>query len=164
MPTEQPRKAAGFFTGIPAPAGAGLAMLPLYLWLAFGQQVDMFRSAYFVAPWTAMAAILMVSSVATFGWGSLRLRRGIRFEAMAVIALDRRRADQRALADPVAVHPGLSGRHSVQRPSLCQDQAAARCGCAAAVCAACQRPAVLTRTGMARRCADGRRGGTQSTA
>ena len=37
--TEQPRKAAGFFTGIPAPAGAALLMLPLYVWLAFGQQV-----------------------------------------------------------------------------------------------------------------------------
>lgn len=85
--TEQPRKAAGFFTGIPAPAGAGLAMLPLYLWLAFGQQIPLFRSAYFVAPWTAMTAVLMVSSVATFGWGSLRLRRDVRFGALAVIAL-----------------------------------------------------------------------------
>lgn len=30
--TEQPRKAAGFLTGIPAPAAAIGAMLPLYLW------------------------------------------------------------------------------------------------------------------------------------
>ena len=28
---DQPRKSAGYFTGVPAPAGAGLAMLPLYL-------------------------------------------------------------------------------------------------------------------------------------
>lgn len=83
--TEQPRKAAGFFTGIPAPAGAGLAFVPLYLWLASG--ISVFRSAYVVAPWTAMIAVLMVSSVATYSWGSLRLRRGIRFGALAVIAL-----------------------------------------------------------------------------
>ena len=82
---EQPRKAAGFMTGIPAPAGAGSAMLPLYLWLATGW--NFFRSAYFVAPWTAFIALLMVSTVATFGWGSLRLRRGIRFSALVAIAL-----------------------------------------------------------------------------
>jgi CDP-diacylglycerol--serine O-phosphatidyltransferase len=85
--TEQPRKASGFLTGIPAPAGAGLAFVPLYLWLAFGQQVEIFRSAYVVAPWTALVALLMVSNVATYGWGSLRLRRGIRFGALVVIAL-----------------------------------------------------------------------------
>jgi CDP-diacylglycerol---serine O-phosphatidyltransferase len=85
--TEQPRKAAGFFTGVPAPAGAGLAFVPLYLWLASNQQVEFFRSAYLVAPWTAMIAVLMASSVATYSWGSLRLRRGIRFGALAVIAL-----------------------------------------------------------------------------
>lgn len=83
--TEQPRKAAGFFTGIPAPAGAALAFVPLYLWLASG--IQLFRSTYVVAPWTALIAVLMVSSVATYGWGSLRLRRGIRFGALAVIAL-----------------------------------------------------------------------------
>jgi len=85
--SEQPRKAAGFLTGIPAPAGAGVVMAPLCLWLTFGDQLSVFRSAYFVAPWTAMTAILTVSSVATYGWGSLRLRRGIRFEAIAVIAI-----------------------------------------------------------------------------
>ncbi|MGN6121725.1 MAG: CDP-alcohol phosphatidyltransferase family protein [Sphingomonas oligoaromativorans] len=84
--TEQPRKAAGFLTGIPAPAGAGLAFVPIYLWLATGH-VDLFRTAYVVAPWTAMVALLMVSSVPTYGWSSLRLRRGIRFGALVVIGL-----------------------------------------------------------------------------
>src|SRR6201996_3678123 len=85
--TEQPRKAAGFMTGVPAPAGAGLVFVPLYLWLASGQQVEIFRSAYVVAPWTAMVAVLMASSAATYGWNSFRLRRGIRFGALVVIAL-----------------------------------------------------------------------------
>jgi CDP-diacylglycerol--serine O-phosphatidyltransferase len=82
---EQPMKQAGFFTGIPAPAGAAAAFVPLYLWLATG--LDIFRTAYVVAPWTAVVAILMVSSVPTPTWKSLRLRRGIRLEAIAGIAI-----------------------------------------------------------------------------
>ena len=38
---DQPHKSAGYLTGIPAPAGAGLAMLPLYLWIETGE--DLFR-------------------------------------------------------------------------------------------------------------------------
>src|SRR3546814_5310572 len=30
---DQPHKSAGFFTGIPSPAGAGVALAPVYLWL-----------------------------------------------------------------------------------------------------------------------------------
>lgn len=82
---EQPHKSAGFLTGVPAPAGAGLAMLPLYLWFWTGQ--DIFRSVWIVAPWTGFVALLMVSSIATYSWGSLRLRRSVRFEAMAVVVL-----------------------------------------------------------------------------
>jgi CDP-diacylglycerol---serine O-phosphatidyltransferase len=90
--TEQPRKSAGFLTGIPAPAGAAAAFVPLYLWLAardagWEEQAFFLRSAFVIAPWTAMVALLMVSSAATYSWGSLRLRRHIRFEALAVIAL-----------------------------------------------------------------------------
>ena len=33
---EQPHKSAGFNTGVPAPAGAGLAFMPIYLWLITG--------------------------------------------------------------------------------------------------------------------------------
>ena len=82
---EQPRKKAGFFTGIPAPAGAGTVLAPMFLWLATGLEV--FRSEYFVAPWTAMAALLMVSNLPTYGWSSLRLRRGVRFGALVAIAI-----------------------------------------------------------------------------
>ncbi len=83
--TDQPRKTAGFFTGVPAPAGAGLAMLPLYLWFWTGE--PLFASPYIVAPWVAFVALLMVSSVATLSWTSFRLRRNVRFEALAIIVL-----------------------------------------------------------------------------
>ncbi len=82
---DQPHKSAGFLTGIPAPAGAGLAMLPLYLWFWTGEPI--FRSVWLVAPWVAIVATLMISSVATYSWGSLKLRRSVRFEAMAAMVL-----------------------------------------------------------------------------
>jgi len=89
---EEPRKAAGFLTGIPAPAGAYAAFVPIYLWLAASDAgltsiATILRSTYVVVPWTIIVALLMVSSVATYSWYSLRLRRTIRFEAIAVIAL-----------------------------------------------------------------------------
>lgn len=82
---DQPHKSAGFLTGVPAPAGAGLTFLPLYLWLWTG--ADIFQSFWVVAPWTALIAFLMVSNLATFSWTSLRLRSHVRIWAIIVIAL-----------------------------------------------------------------------------
>ena len=87
---EQPHKSAGYFTGVPAPAGAGALLLPLYLWLAtqdWWGYAGIFRSVYLVLPWTGLIAFLMVSNVATFSWSALRLRRGMRFGALVVVAL-----------------------------------------------------------------------------
>lgn len=82
---DQPHKSAGFLTGVPAPAAAGLALLPLYLSLWTGLAV--FRETYVVAPWIAFVAFLMISSLATFSWSSLRLRRHVRLEALAIVGL-----------------------------------------------------------------------------
>jgi CDP-diacylglycerol--serine O-phosphatidyltransferase len=68
---------------VPAPAAAGLAMLPLFLW--FVTDEPLLRDPRLVAPWTVAIALLMVSSLATFSWSSLRLRPNIRFEAIAVV-------------------------------------------------------------------------------
>jgi CDP-diacylglycerol--serine O-phosphatidyltransferase len=83
--TEQPHKSAGFLTGIPAPAGAGLAMLPLYL--SFWNDVLWLRSPWLVAPWVGFVATLMVSSFATYSWSSLKLRNNIRFEAIVIVVI-----------------------------------------------------------------------------
>lgn len=83
--TEQPHKSAGFLTGVPAPAGAGLALTPMFFWL--WSENPLFRSPYLAAPWAVLVALLMVSSLATFSWKSLRLRRNVRFEALAGIVL-----------------------------------------------------------------------------
>jgi CDP-diacylglycerol--serine O-phosphatidyltransferase len=84
---DQPHKSAGFLTGVPAPAGAGLMLLPLILWIASDGRLDWLRDYRLVAPWAALIAFLAISSLATFSWTSLRLRRSVRFEAIVVIAL-----------------------------------------------------------------------------
>jgi CDP-diacylglycerol--serine O-phosphatidyltransferase len=82
---EQPHKSAGFLTGVPAPAGAGLTLLPVFLWLWTG--LPIFREIYVVAPWAALVAFLMISNLATFSWTSLRLRSHVRLGALVIIAL-----------------------------------------------------------------------------
>ena len=57
-------------------------MLPLYTWIWTGE--DVLRSFWLVVPWVAFVAFLMVSSVATYSWSSLKLRRNVRFEAIVV--------------------------------------------------------------------------------
>ena len=82
---EQPHKSLGFLTGVPAPMGAGLAFMPFYLWMATG--LDVFRSPIFVGPWLLATALLMISSMATPSWTSLRPRRGIRLWLLAFVGL-----------------------------------------------------------------------------
>lgn len=85
---DQPHKSAGFLTGVPAPAAAGLMLLPLYLWMASDRDWNWLREIYVVAPWAGLVAFLMISSVATFSWTSfLRLRSGMRLGAILMIAL-----------------------------------------------------------------------------
>ena len=82
---EQPHKSAGFLTGVPAPAAAGLAFLPLYLWIVTGRAE--FREPILVGIWLAVIAFLMISSVATLSWGSIRPRRSMRLELLALVGL-----------------------------------------------------------------------------
>ena len=51
---EQPHKSVGFLTGVPAPVGAGLAFLPMYLWIASG--VEFFREPVLIAVWVTLIA------------------------------------------------------------------------------------------------------------
>ena len=82
---EQPHKSAGFLTGVPAPVGAGLAFLPFYLWMATGDAL--FREPVLVALWLAGIAFLMISNLATLSWTSIRPRRSIRLEAIALAGI-----------------------------------------------------------------------------
>ncbi|HTN15389.1 MAG TPA: phosphatidylcholine/phosphatidylserine synthase [Sphingomonadaceae bacterium] len=82
---DQPHKSAGFLTGVPAPVGAGLAFVPLYLWLASGEQI--FREPVLVALWVAGIAFLLISNIATLSWASLRPRRSVRLGVIALVGI-----------------------------------------------------------------------------
>ena len=82
---EQPHKSANYNTGVPAPAGAGLAFVPIYLWLITGN--EQFRRWPVVMAWTLFIAVLMISSIPTYSWASLRIRREWRMSALAGVAL-----------------------------------------------------------------------------
>ncbi len=82
---EQPHKSAGFNTGVPAPVGAGLAFVPVYLWLITDN--PLFRDWTLVMPWVLFVAALMISNVATFSWTSIRVPQSIRLLAIAGIGL-----------------------------------------------------------------------------
>jgi CDP-diacylglycerol--serine O-phosphatidyltransferase len=82
---EQPHKSAGVNTGVPAPAGAGLAFVPVFLWLVSGNAL--FRQWQGVMAWTLLIAALMISSIPTYSWSSIRIRSGWRLFFLAGIAL-----------------------------------------------------------------------------
>jgi len=68
---EKPPWAYNYFTGVPAPAGAGLALLPLIATLELGPGwVD---SPWLVVPWSIVVAGLMVSAIPTFSAKGLRI-------------------------------------------------------------------------------------------
>ncbi len=82
---DQPHKSAGFLTGVPAPVGAGLAFVPLYLWMASGEET--FRHPVLVALWVAAMGFLMISNIATLSWTSLRPRRSVRLGVIALVGI-----------------------------------------------------------------------------
>lgn len=92
---DQPHKSAGFNTGVPSPAGAGLALAPLIIWLEVqGQNSqdltaigDFARDYRIVGPWLLVTAVLMISNVATYSWSSIRIRPSLRFIALAALGL-----------------------------------------------------------------------------
>jgi CDP-diacylglycerol--serine O-phosphatidyltransferase len=55
--------AAGFFTGVPAPGGAGLVMMPMYASFEWGDWIA--RSPYLCAVWVTGIGFLMVSRLPT---------------------------------------------------------------------------------------------------
>jgi CDP-diacylglycerol--serine O-phosphatidyltransferase len=68
---EVPSYAAPFFTGAPAPAGAGLVMVPMFLSFEWGDWL--FRSPYLNAVTVTGIALLMVSKVPTVSLKRIRI-------------------------------------------------------------------------------------------
>ncbi len=126
---DQPHKSAGFNTGVPAPVGAGLTFVPIYLWLISGN--DAFRSWMLVLPWTLFIALMMISSVPTYTWSSIRIRRGWRLFGPRRRCIAGCGVAERALVDVAGDLGHLPGAAAVQHCQLFAGQAAARsAGCA----------------------------------
>lgn len=82
---EQPHKQAGFLTGVPAPVGAGLAFLPLYLWIATG--LPQFANPLAVGIWMLLVAFLLISNLPTLSWSRVRPPRQMRIGLLALIGI-----------------------------------------------------------------------------
>jgi CDP-diacylglycerol--serine O-phosphatidyltransferase len=85
---EDPAKAviaSHFFTGVPSPPGGGLALLPIILYFQFGW--DAFRSPFLVGLWALIVGALMVSSLPTYAFKKLRVRREFVMPTLLVIGL-----------------------------------------------------------------------------
>lgn len=83
---DEPHKSAGFLTGVPAPVGAGLALLPMFLWIASGEN-EAFAEPVLIGGWLVLIAFLMISSIPTLSWSRLRPRKRIRLEVIALTGL-----------------------------------------------------------------------------
>ena len=65
---------ANFFSGAPAPAGAGLLMLPMFIAFEWGGEW-IIRSPYLNGVWITGVALMMVSTVPTVSLKSIRIPR-----------------------------------------------------------------------------------------
>ncbi len=88
---QRPAWARGFFAGVPAPAGAGLALVPMFLWFMAedwfpGRHVfaDLSSGTPLIALWTIFVAGLMVSRIPTFSTKQIKIPPRM---AMPVLAL-----------------------------------------------------------------------------
>ncbi len=70
--TDVPPWAHNYFTGVPAPAAAGLAIMPIILWLY--TENDVFRSPVLQGAVLLSVAMLMVSRLPTFSGKHIRLK------------------------------------------------------------------------------------------
>lgn len=82
---DQPHKQAGFLTGVPAPVGAGLAFLPIYMWIASGRSE--FAHPLGVGIWMVLIAFLLISSLPTLSWSRIRPPGYLRIALLALIGI-----------------------------------------------------------------------------
>jgi len=85
LDVELPPYAAYFFTGVPAPGGAGLVLVPMYLAFEFGD--GFFRSPIFHGIVMILVAALMVSRVPTFSMKRFRIPHNYVLPVMLGIAV-----------------------------------------------------------------------------
>ncbi len=84
---DTPDWARKYFSGVPTPAGAGLALLPVFIWLQAPQFFDQFAlAAPLIAVWLILIALLMVSRIPTFSSKQIKLQQRMFVPTLAVAA------------------------------------------------------------------------------
>ena len=77
-----------FFTGVPTPAGAGLVMLPIYIWFISPDTFTVFSFATpLIAVWTILISMMMISRLPTFSFKGLELPQRFLLPMMGAFAL-----------------------------------------------------------------------------
>lgn len=83
---EEPRKRLGYLTGVPAPMGAGLLLMPMMYDLAAGG--DLLRSnSLWVAGYGAAVALLIVSTIPTLSLKAFRVPKSAFVPVMLLIGI-----------------------------------------------------------------------------
>lgn len=82
---DPPPFASRFFTGVPAPAAAGLACLPLIL--SFVIDVEWVSQPIFMALWLVMVGLMMVSSIPTYSFKGTRFPRKFMLPILVIAGL-----------------------------------------------------------------------------
>jgi CDP-diacylglycerol---serine O-phosphatidyltransferase len=80
-----PKWTKGYFTGVPAPAGAGLALLPLFFFLKYGESARVYPEV--LAIWMIVCGALMVSRIPTLAMKGRRVARVFVAPIMAGVCL-----------------------------------------------------------------------------
>lgn len=82
---DKPVWSSKFFVGVPAPSGAGLAILPVVLaFLGWDWIAD---SPFFVALYTGAIAALMISRIPTFSFKGMSVRRDMVMPILLIVGL-----------------------------------------------------------------------------
>lgn len=79
-----PAWAGSYFSGVPSPAAAGLAMLPMILGVETGW--TWLQSPWLTLPWVFTVAILMISRIPTWSFKRIRVPKNQVTIAMAIVA------------------------------------------------------------------------------
>ncbi|CAG0891591.1 unnamed protein product [Cyprideis torosa] len=78
----------GFFAGVPAPAGAGMAFLPIFIWLMAPNYFESFAVAnILVGLWLMFCAGMMVSRIPTWSTKQLKIKSNMAMPLLAFIAV-----------------------------------------------------------------------------
>lgn len=80
--------AKGFFAGVPAPGGAGLVFLPMFIWFLAPDFFEQFAIANtLVGLWTILCAAMMVSRIPTWSSKQIKIKNNMTMPMLAFAGL-----------------------------------------------------------------------------